>query len=130
MLVPLVIDEAGSPRAWAIVEQNARLWTSEFAAAEVASALSRLVRTGRLDSDAAAVSLADFATWRLETTSDAQIETTDIRLAHSFVRRFETQLRVPDALHLALTRRLDASFATFDAGAARAALLLDIVAVT
>lgn len=126
MLVPLVVDEAGSARAWAIVEQRAPLWTSEFAAAEVASALSRLVRTSQLSGEAATRALTDFARWRFDSTSDVPVGPTDIRLAHEFVRWFETQLRVPDALHLALARQVGASFASFDVGASRAATMLEI----
>jgi uncharacterized protein len=124
------VDEPGSVRAWAIVEQRQPLWTSEFAAAEVASALSRLVRTGQLNNDTAADALTDFARWRFEGTSDVPIGPTDIRLAHAFVRRFDTQLRTPDALHLALAQRLGAAFATFDLGASRAASMLDLQVVT
>ena len=83
-----------------------------------------------MSADSAAIALDDFAHWRFDTTSEAVIETSVIRLAHLFVRRFDTQLRTPDALHLALARRLGATLATFDVGAARAAQLLDIEVMT
>lgn len=49
--------------------------------------------------------------------TDAEIidlEAADHRLAAAFVRRFELALRAPDALHVAVCRRLSAPLATFD----------------
>ncbi len=50
------------------------------------------------------------------------IAASDARLAYIYVRRFDLRLRAADALHLAIARRLDATFLTLDrrlAGAAR-----------
>ena len=76
---------------------------SEFAAAEVALALSRLVRTGLLDAGDAAARLADFDAWRASATLDIDLQASDIRLAHIFVRRFDLMLRAPDALPAAIS---------------------------
>jgi predicted nucleic acid-binding protein len=42
------------------------------------------------------------------------IGATDARLAYIYARRFDLGLRAPDALHLAIARRLDATLVTLD----------------
>jgi predicted nucleic acid-binding protein len=42
------------------------------------------------------------------------------------VRRFDLKLRAPDALHLAICRRLQARLVTLDNNLARAARALDV----
>jgi predicted nucleic acid-binding protein len=95
-----------------IVQQD--LWVSHFAAAEVASALSRLVRIGRLQATDGAACLSDFDVWRAAMTRHAEIHAVDVRLAAAYVRRFDLALRAPDALHLAIARRLDIALITLD----------------
>jgi uncharacterized protein len=102
------------------------LWVSDFAAAEVASALSRLVRMGRLQSTDGAACLSDFDVWRAAMTSAAEIHAVDVRLAGTYVRRFDLGLRAPDALHLAIARRLDATLVTSDRRLAAAARELGV----
>jgi hypothetical protein len=75
---------------------------SDFAAAEVASALSRLVRMGQLSAANAALALSDFDIWRAATNSDAEVHAADARLAYAYVRRFDLMLQSPDAIHLAI----------------------------
>jgi predicted nucleic acid-binding protein len=89
-------------------------WVSDFAAAEVASALSRLVRTGRLQAADGTACLFDFDVWRASMTLSEEIHAVDVRLADTYVRRFDLGLRTPDALHLAIARRLDATLVTLD----------------
>ena len=50
----------------------------------------------------------------------------DVRLAYSYVRRFGLALRAPDALHLAITHRLNATLVTLDRRLERAARELGI----
>jgi len=90
------------------------LLISDFAAAEVASALSCLVRMAlRTEADASA-RLADFDAWRAAMSLPVDIGASDARLAYIYVRRFDLGLRAPDALHLAIARRLDATLVTLD----------------
>ena len=91
-----------------------------FAAAEVASALSRLVRMALL-TEADASRLADFDAWRAAMSLPVDIGASDARLAFIYVRRFDLGLRAPDALHLAVARRLDAILVTLDRRLATAA---------
>ena len=78
------------------------LIVNEFAAAEVASGLSRRARTGSLTPEEAKAGLAQFDVWRATLTVDLDLQASDFRLANVFVRRFDLGLRTPDALHAAV----------------------------
>jgi hypothetical protein len=54
------------------------------------------------------------------------LATHDCRLANIFVRRFDLRLRVPDALHAAICRRLGMRLVTLDRRLAAAAWTLEI----
>jgi hypothetical protein len=54
------------------------------------------------------------------------IQASDARLAYIYVRRFDLRLRAPDALHLAIARRLDVPLVTLDRRLAAAARELGI----
>ncbi len=87
---------------------------SDFAAAEVASAISRLVRTRSVTEAIANRRLADFDAWRAEGVETIEVVGADIRLCGVIVRRFHLGLRTPDALHVAICRRLSATLVTLD----------------
>jgi uncharacterized protein len=115
VILPILVKEPASAAVDAfmsIVQQD--LWVSDFAAAEVASALSRLVRIGRLQATDGAARLSDFDVWRAAMTRPAEIHAVDVRLAAAYVRRFDLALRPPDALRLAIARRLDIALVTLD----------------
>lgn len=80
---------------------------SDFAAAEVVSAISRLLRMRLLTEEEGSARLADFDAWRAAASSAADLHAADARLAYAYVRRFDLRLRAPDALHLAIARRLE-----------------------
>ena len=123
----MLIAEPGSEVVDAFIEgQSGSLVVSEFAAAEVASAMSRLARTGRLSTDDAAGRLADFDAWRAAVTEDVDLHAADVRLASIYVRRFELMLRAPDALHAAICRRGDLVLITLDRRLAFAAEALGV----
>jgi predicted nucleic acid-binding protein len=126
-LVPMLIEEQGSAAVNAyLVAADGELLVSEFAAAEVASALSRLVRMRLLATADAAARLADFAAWRAAASSPVDVQPADARLAYAYVCRFDLMLRAADALHLAIAARLDASIVTLDGRMERAAQELGI----
>ena len=123
VLLPMLIAEPSTECLGAV---DRELLISDFAAAEVASALSRLVRMALLTGADASERLADFDTWRATMSLHVDIEASDARLAYIYVRRFELRLRAPDALHLAAARRLDASLITLDRRLATAATELGV----
>ena len=126
-VVPMLVREAAS----AAVDSAIRAWhgtlgISDFTAAEVASALSRLVRMGLLAEADARMRLADFDAWREADAISIQIYQADFGLSDTFVRRFELKLRAPDALHIAVCRRLDFTFVSLDRRQTAAARTLGI----
>ena len=127
VLLPRLVEEPDSAAIDAYLARSREdLLISDFAAAEVASALSRLVRMRQLRPADASASLDDFEIWRAATGSPVEVHAADVRLAYAYVRRFDLMLRAPDALHLALARRLDATLVTLDRRLERAAQQLGI----
>ena len=115
VLIPTLIDEpsSGTVKAYLLAAER-ELIVSDLAAVEVASVLSRFVRTGLFTTVAAAARLTDFEAWRAGTSSAVEVRPVDARLAYAYVRRFELMLRAPDALHLAVVHRVRATLVTLD----------------
>lgn len=127
VVLPTLVGEPASATVDGFMSTvTQELLVSDFAAAEVASALSRLVRTGRLHAREGAMCLADFDLWRAAMTTVAEIHAADVRLAGVYVRRFDLALRAPDALHVALAHRLDVALVTLDRRMAAAARELGV----
>ena len=127
VLLPTLIKEQASAAVDAYVLAAAQEFlVSDFAIAEVASGLSRLVRMGLLGSAEATAHLNDFDAWRAAESSPVDVHAADVRLAYVYVRRFDLMLRAPDALHLAIARRIDTTLVTLDRRLANAASELGI----
>ena len=126
-VMPTVVEDRFTQTVAAfLVNCGEHLVISDFGAAEVASALSRLVRMGELTATEAAQRLADFDAWRVGETENAEMDAHDCRLANTYVRRFDLKLRAPDALHAAICRRLQLQLVTLDRRLAAAARELGI----
>jgi hypothetical protein len=126
-ILPNLVNEPSSATVTAILSAaDEDLIVSEFAAAEVASGLSRLTRARDLSREKANELLAEFDAWRVAFTTDLDLQTADFRLASALVRRFELGLRAPDALHLAACRRGDHTLLTLDRRLAGAAETLGV----
>ena len=126
-LLPTLVREGMSGAIDAFMAQLDRApIVSEFAAGEVASALSRLVRMKQLDPADVRNRLADFDAWRTTDAIALDIEAADIRLAALLVRRIELGLRMPDAIHAAACRRLGHTLVTLDVRLAGPAASLDV----
>ncbi len=127
VLLSTLIAEPATEAVYDCLGADGReLLISDFAAAEVASALSRPVRMALLTDADASARLADFDAWRAAMSSPVDIASSDARLAYIYVRGFDLGLRAPDALHLAIARRLDAALVTLDRRLATAARELGV----
>ena len=126
-VVPTLIEE-GASRAVGdfLAAASDTFVVSDFAAAEVASALSRLVRMTAIRREAAETVLREFDVWRAIATTGVEIVPADVRLANVIVRRFELGLRAPDALHAAVCRRADHTLVTLDTRLAAAGEALGV----
>lgn len=128
VILPTMVSEAASGAVERFIRTaDRRIVISEFAAAEAASALSRLVRMRQISADQAARHLSDLDAWRLAETIDVDILGADVRMASAIVRRFELMLRAPDALHLALCGRTGDALVTLDRRLAAAARDLGVL---
>jgi uncharacterized protein len=122
-----LITDALTPRALAFLHTDAlAIIISDFAAAEVASVIARQVRTRDL-TEAAAKTAFDSLD-QLTQTFAQLVETTpnDIAAAAGFIRRLDLTLRAPDAINIAIARRLGVALVTFDAGMAACASKLGV----
>ena len=127
VILAMLIEETATQAMVSFLAVNDEpLIVSEFAAAEVASGISRLVRMGALEVSDGQARLADFDAWRGSNTDDLDIQAPDARLASTFVRRFDLGLRAPDGLHAALCRRSGHVLVTLDRRLARAAEALGV----
>lgn len=121
-VIPTLVSEPGSKAVEGFLSsQTLGLLISEFTAAEVASAVSRLVRIGLFEPAQGRETLADFDLWRDANAQLVDVQSADVRAAGMIVRRFELMLRAPDALHVAIARRQGATLITMDRRLARAA---------
>lgn len=115
-LAPLFMaDDALADKA-GVALQNAEtdLIVSDFAAAEFASVVSRLVRTRDLTLRGARSVLETFDAWISARAVLAELDARDVAIGAGYVRRLDLPLRTPDAIHVAMTSRLGATLLSFD----------------
>lgn len=125
VLVSLFAEDTHTPRAEALVrEVSVEKIVSDLARLEFAAVIMRGWRSGRLSEAERDTVHSSFDAWPDATLICATPE--DFATSLIFVRRAETVLRAPDALHLAITQRMSATLATFDVSMARAAALIGI----
>lgn len=131
-LVPLfVIQEPLSSRAATFMAaEMPELVISDFAKAEFASAIARLVRMDLMASEDALTTFADFDTWTSTAATQTDMVPGDVAAAGSFIRRLDRNLRTPDALNIAIARRVQAAVATFDSRMAENAAALGVRVAT
>jgi predicted nucleic acid-binding protein len=132
VVVSLIIEDAHSERAdllaFRLAPQAEDLIASFWTLAETASVVAARVRDGALTRESAA---ERFANVRAVTFPRAPEPVThaDTELAWRLLAGLDQTLRAPDALHLAVARRLGATLATFDKTMADAARALGLEAV-
>lgn len=121
------MSDAHHDRSQALVRRLPRPYLiSDWTVAEVASALGRHVRMKTLATSGAEEAIRTLDGWIESSVERLEVQPQDIRATADLLCRFEFSLRTPDALHVAIARRVGASFATFDAALARDARRLDL----
>jgi predicted nucleic acid-binding protein len=103
---------------------------SEFAAAEVASAIARRVRIREMTELEARNAFALFDALVIRVAERVATEPGDVKAAEAALRRLDLPLRTPDALNIAIAQRVDAALLTFDTKMAEAARALGLDVVT
>ncbi|MGH6978606.1 MAG: type II toxin-antitoxin system VapC family toxin [Brevundimonas sp.] len=99
---------------------------STLCIAECSAAISGLVRMKRRSEADVSILLQRLDDW-LDAFSDrAPILDADVEEACALVRRLDLKLRTPDAIHIAVARRLNARLVTLDHPMAQAAGLLNM----
>ena len=101
---------------------------SDFGWGEVVSAIGRRARVGGLRPKVG-VSLLDSAASYVQNWTRFDTRPEDITCATGFVADFTLALRLPDAIHFAFARRLEATLLSTDRGQASAAAALGIAIV-
>jgi hypothetical protein len=130
-LTPLFREEATSKKVAGFLSRQAvgTLAVSKWASVEFASLTSRDVRTGALTAGQGRRLLAEFDSMVAASLVVLNPGASDFDLAQEYVANFATQLRGPDALHLAVAQNNGVEFiATLDDGMLSAAKKLKIPA--
>ena len=112
-------------RAW-LAGQEAVLVVSDFAGAELVSAIARKVRMQAVTPVEAALAFAHFDQWTARHAERVETTAADIATASAWLRALDPALRTPDAINLAIAQRLALTIVTFDAGMLRAAQALGL----
>ncbi|WP_119422650.1 type II toxin-antitoxin system VapC family toxin [Desertibaculum subflavum] len=128
VLVALFTNDALSERADAFLRDAApvTVLVSDFAGAELTSAIARRVRMAELSADDARIAFANFDAWSARAATRADMATADVAAASAFLRRLDLTLRTPDAINIAIAQRLGARLATFDLKMAVSATALGV----
>ncbi|HEY1837553.1 MAG: type II toxin-antitoxin system VapC family toxin [Rhizomicrobium sp.] len=127
VVVPLFLIDPFGQRASAFLSaQSARVYVSDFVSAEFASVVGIKLRNKALRLDEARAAFSNFDEWTRRYAQKAQTLAADIHVAETMLRRLDLTLRAPDAISLAIARRLRAELATFDVRMAESARALGI----
>lgn len=120
VVVPLFLIDSFALRARAfLTTRPSNVLVSDFVSAEFASVVGIRVRMKTLRIAEGRAAFANFDAWTKRYASVTQILASDIRYAEAMLRRLDLNLRAPDAIHIAIARRLGAELATFDTKLAR-----------
>lgn len=125
VIVAITVSEGRSDEAFALTRTQRERMTSDFGFAESCSAVARRIRTGQLADEDAMSAWRRLDQMRASWLPSLPLLPTDIATAEALIRRLDLKLRAPDAIHLAVAARLEATLLTFDAGLADAARVLN-----
>ena len=127
IVVPLFLPDEFNARAEAfLLTGPAGLVISDFVLTEFASVVGIRVRTKEMTVTAARAAFSNLDLWEGRKTARAETNAADIRAAEEMLRRLDMTLRAPDAINLAIARRLGAELATFDEQTAKCSKVLGV----
>ena len=126
LLTAYYCPERDSALVQAYLASGIDIAISRLTETELASSLSRKVRTGELTSGDARRVLELFDSHVGTAFELLSVTVIDLLAASRYIRRFDTALRTLDAIHAALASREEMTLATADVRLAEAATTLDI----
>lgn len=109
-----VLDPASQRAQGALLRVRGVMHISNLCAAEFVSALNHRMRMGFLTRKEAQEAIVLFDEWAAAMTDRVETGAQDFSVCDSYLRRLDLPLRTPDALHLAIAKRIGASLLTFD----------------
>jgi len=130
IVVPLFLPDPFVDRGRAFFATGpVDLGVSDLVSAEFASVVGIKVRKREMSAASGRAAFANFDNWTGRRTVSAEMSPDDVRLAARMIRRLDLNLRAPDAIHIAIARRLGAELATFDTRMADCARALGVPVV-
>lgn len=130
VIASLLLNQPGSQKVVeALRPFGRRCIISDFASAEVSSAVAKRVRMGRESAKIANARLLAFDRFKADFPDRATLAPNDVSTAERLVRAFELKLRAPDAIHAAVCLRHNYQLATLDTNLAYAARLLGVACI-
>lgn len=131
VLVALFVIDPAAARAEALLSAHSGvIVVSDFGAAEFSPAVARRVRMRDLTTDEGRLAFGHFDDWVARLASRQNVIAVDIASADRILRRLDVNLRTPDAIHIAIARRIGATLVTFDRDMAAAARVLGMTVET
>jgi len=126
VVLPLLVIDSHSRTAEQRVAGADDLVVSHWTGAEVAAVLQCKGRERAINAALAAMALDAYRQLTQDIVRVVALDGNDGPETIEFVRRLELKLRAPDALHLAICRRVGAALLTFDDNQAAAAAVLGV----
>ena len=121
VVVSVFLPDVHSPRVAVWLGSLAEAPTlSHWTITEFSSAAAIQQRVGQIDRDQRMLAERDLDAWLLA-VEQAPVLRADFEVARDLVRHGSGKLRGPDALHVAIARRIGARLATLDVGMLNAA---------
>lgn len=115
VVVPLFLPDVFAEKARALLEAvDGQVVISDFVSAEFSSVVGIRLRNKDLTPSAARQAFAGFDKWSDTYAVNAKTFASDVEDAKVFIRRLDLPLRTPDAINLAIVKRLNLELATFD----------------
>ena len=129
VLASMLVADLNTPAALRFASGAPDCFTSVWAAAEFSSALFLRVGNNSMEPGERSQAEAGVDRWFATRPEPAVPILEDHVMARAMLRSCASALRAPDALHLAVCKRLNADLATFDRAMRQAAAEFSIVCV-